>query len=565
MRLADTPSWTAFKNILKNYDETMNSRNLSRWLHTVRHLRPIQIANRIQRRFRSAKPSLSDPPSARPKLLGWTPPIEREPSLLEAQIQRVFEQDIPLAPKAWNDPNLSHLTRYNLHYFDDLNAAGFSERTLWHIDLIARWIQENPPGIGTGWEPYPLSIRIANWIKWSLAGHALTEDAKRSLAFQVRSLENQLEFHLLGNHLWANAKALIFAGCYFEGPEAARWLQRGTALFDQELKEQILPDGGHFELSPMYHSVMLEDLLDLVNLYQITGKDPEPLLNPIESMRRWLLAMCHPDGGISFFNDAAFGIVPTAEQLADYASRLQLPEVQLPQDRVIHLKDSGYIRVQFPKHTLLIDVAEVGPSYVPGHAHADTLCFEWSFGGERVFVNSGTSCYGTSAERLRQRGTAAHNTVIVDDTNSSDVWSGFRVGQKAHPFDLKIQTSAEDVKITCSHSGYQRLAGRVTHTRRWQVHQNGFSIRDELSGRHDTAEARFHFHPAWNFRKTPEGYEALGNTGGIFLHLGTHQPSELKSSSFHPRFEVTLPNQVLRVPIDGSELLTEVNWQGKDS
>ena len=542
----------------------MNFRDLPRLLHTVRQLRPVQITNRIQRRLRSATPSLSNPPVARPQIRSWTPPIERDPSLLDARTQQVFQREIPLVTEAWNDPDLGHLTRYNLHYFDDLNAADASDRTLWHTDLITRWIQENPPGVGTGWEPYPLSIRIVNWIKWSLAGHELSDDAERSLAFQARSLENQLEFHLLGNHLWANAKALIFAGFYFDGPEAARWLRRGTALLARELKEQILTDGGHFELSPMYHSVLLEDLLDLVNLFRITAQDSESLAAPIQSMRRWLLAMCHPDGGISFFNDAAFGIAATAEQIRDYASRLQLPDVRLPHDRVIHLKDSGYIRVQFPKHVLLIDVAEIGPSYQPGHAHADTLCFEWSYGHERVFVNSGTSCYGTSVERERQRGTSAHNTVIVDDTNSSDVWSGFRVGRRAHPFDLQIQTNPDDVKITCSHSGYQRLAGRVTHTRKWQIHGHGFSIQDDLSGRPDSAEARFHFHPAWTFHERNGGYEALSDAGRIFLQLGAHQPSELESSSFHPRFEVALPNQVLRVPIDGPKLITEVSWHGKD-
>ena len=79
----------------------------------------------------------------------------------------------------------------------------------------------------------------------------------------------------------------------------------------------------------------------------------------------------------------------------------------------------------------LLDVAPVGPDYLPGHAHADTLSFELSLFGQRVLVNSGTSQYEAGPERSRQRGTAAHNTVIVDGHDSSEVWAGFRVARRA--------------------------------------------------------------------------------------------------------------------------------------
>ena len=65
--------------------------------------------------------------------------------------------------------------------------------------------------------------------------------------------------------------------------------------------------------------------------------------------------------------------------------------------------------VGMPQLTAILDVAEVGPSYQPGHAHADTLSFELSLYGQRVLVNSGTSQYGNDAERYRQRSTGAHD------------------------------------------------------------------------------------------------------------------------------------------------------------
>src|SRR5690606_25718690 len=152
-----------------------------------------------------------------------------------------------LGETGWDDPGIERLWRYNLHYFDDLNAEGAPDRAGWHRDLILRWIGDNPPGRGSGWEPYPLSLRMVNWIKWHLAGNELPPAALHSLAVQARWLMRRLEFHLLGNHLFANAKALVFAGCFFRGDEADAWLARGLAILRREVPEQILADGGQFE------------------------------------------------------------------------------------------------------------------------------------------------------------------------------------------------------------------------------------------------------------------------------------------------------------------------------
>src|SRR5690606_6973721 len=147
----------------------------------------------------------------------------------------------------------------------DLCAEGGDRRSAWHLDLLRDWVAANPPGHGDGWEPYPTSLRIVNWIKWALAGNTLPPACVHSLAVQVRWLRRCLEIHLLGNHLFANAKALVFAGLYFSGPEAHRWLATGLRILEREIAEQILPDGGQFERSTMYHALAYEDMLDLVN------------------------------------------------------------------------------------------------------------------------------------------------------------------------------------------------------------------------------------------------------------------------------------------------------------
>ena len=209
-----------------------------------------------------------------------------------------------------------------------------------------------------------------------------------ALAVQARFLARRLEWHLLGNHLLANAKALVFAGLFFEGEEADAWRNTGLSILARELPEQVLVDGGHFELSPMYHSLIEEDLLDLVNLARAyPGMAPSSVTvtwaKALQRMRDWLVAMSHPDGEIAFFNDAAHGMAPSPCELEAYAERLGLPSYPGTKEGVTHLERSGFVRVQQGQLVALFDVGRVGPDYPPGHAHADTLSFELSLSGQK--------------------------------------------------------------------------------------------------------------------------------------------------------------------------------------
>ena len=236
----------------------------------------------------------------------------------------------------WNRAEWGKLWLYNLHYFDCLRQPEISEAegSMW----IERWIAENPPFRGNGWEPYPISLRIVNWIKWAMSGHELSPTALASLALQTRYLRKRIERHLLANHYLANAKALVFAGMFFSGDEAAEWLADGCEIYRDQLPEQILADGGHFERSPMYHSIILEDLLDLVNLGA-----PLFLESPVRQMLRWLAVMTGPDGRIARVNDAADDIALAPEKLLDYAARLGFERpTEFPS--CVDLPASGYAR-----------------------------------------------------------------------------------------------------------------------------------------------------------------------------------------------------------------------------
>jgi len=256
----------------------------------------------------------------------------------------------------WNDSEQEMLWLFNLHYFDDLCAPFDTQRNMWLRGLVDNWIDDNPPMYGVGWEAYPLSLRIVNWIKWFLNGEPIGSRWLHSLKLQAHILSQNVEYHLLGNHLLANAKALIFAGLFFKGQQAECWLNLGLKIYKEQLEEQILSDGGHFELSVMYQNIMLNDLLDLINISE--SYDHPSVRKFIDNWRSkaglmlsWANTMKHPDGEISFFNDAAFGIAPLYHELVTYAAKIGVEtdfhKIPIIGTTVVKsLAQSGYFRVE---------------------------------------------------------------------------------------------------------------------------------------------------------------------------------------------------------------------------
>jgi uncharacterized heparinase superfamily protein len=502
---------------------------VGKYFHTIRHLKPAQVYGRLYK----PRPRIARSPAASLRLQTgeWAPTIPRSDPQTGPDRFRLLNEEREI--RSWNDEDIPKLWLYNLHYFDHPSA-----------ELMERWVRENPVGFATGWQPYPLAIRAVNWMKWSLAGGSLNGLLYASLALQIEYLSRSIEFHLGANHLLADSIALTMAGMFFEGRAAEQWLATGVKLLRREIAEQILPDGGHYERSPMYHALALEGLLDLINVSNACnpGLDSDRALWSVTASRMlgWLQLMTHPDGRIAFFNDAAFGIAPEIGALEDYAERLSVKTAPLK------LAESGYIRLMNGDTVVLFDAAPIGPDHQPGHAHADTLSFELSHYGRRVLVNSGTSTYERSMERQCQRGTAAHNTLRVDGEDQSEVWSSFRVAKRARPFAVRTDASSF---AEAAHDGYRRLSKPVVHFRRLDLSQRELLIHDRIEG-HGThqVEIFFHFHPE----------------AGIPIVLDQKLTGSAIRSHWYPEFNLSVPNETIVASWTGScpvEFVTAVQLQ----
>jgi len=529
---------------------------ISRYFHTLRHLRPIQIYSRVQLQLKKPDINLHQTNTCRSRPKYWIRPIAKNNSLIKPFLFSFLNEEHELNSQySWNHPEWKKLWLYNLHYFDDLNARDAEKRNDWHKVLILRWIEENPPPVGIGWEPYPLSLRIVNWIKWVLAGNTLPATGIQSLAVQVRFLRQRLETHLLGNHLIKNGVALLFAGIFFQGEEAEEWINKGMAIIQGEAKEQVLADGGHFERSPMYHCIVLEDFLDCLNLLSSSGMNeiyPSEISNLKKTVRKmsvFLNDILNPDGSIPLLNDSAYGIAPEPAALLAYASRLGLHDfAQNDTAPFVAKEDFGLYCMRGEISQMTIDCGRIGPDYLPGHAHCDTLSFEFWVGGKPLIVDTGTFEYSGSRRHF-DRSTASHNTVMIDKQEQHEIWGEHRVARRGYPIAPKLKQEGEGGVFEGGHTGYKRLHGSPLHFRSITLSSNeSWEIRDKVIGKGEhLLESFLHFHPMVECRrKSMFIFETTCGAQPVVFEIFGADSALLEESFYCPEFGKKTRNLRLR-------------------
>ncbi len=462
---------------------------------TLNYLRPVQVQYQFWYRFRRMWRSLTGYKynlsfNKEGKTLVLTPWINKPISLSNNTFTFLnLSKKYPEKKINWIDNSYGKLWTYNLNYMDYLLQPEIEQET--SRKLIEDFIH-NLDQKSIGLDPYPIALRGINWIKFFSQNPSISSSFNNSLYAQYIILLDNLEYHLLGNHLLEDGFSLLFGAFYFQDDKLYR---SATKIMKQELNEQILADGAHFELSPMYHQIILDRLLDCINLLQNNQsfEDQETLLQLMQEkaqqMLVWLNYITFTNGNIPLLNDSAPGIAPTTTQLNAYAQRLG---VRVIRPNSCNLSPSGYRKFSSPIYECVIDTGNIIPSYQPGHAHADTFNFVLNVHNEPLIVDTGISTYEANETRLKERGTAAHNTVTIQDKNSSEIWSSFRVAQRA---EVTIEKETDDF-IKASHNGYRRL--NTIHSREWKFLNDVIIIKDSLAGKITEGKAHLILAPGIN-------------------------------------------------------------------
>ena len=307
-----------------------------------------------------------------------------------------------------------------------------------------------------------------------------------------------------------------------------------------------MEDGGHYERSPMYHAILLERLLDLLNVWP-ESDDPFPglrekVLEKAMKALDWLDVMS-VGGRFSLFNDACYDPAPEASRLLEFGTLL-LGWRSAPRAPLRSLAASGYFRAEADPFTLIFDAGKLGPDHQMGHAQGDMLSFCLWVRDMPVIVHPGNYEYVPGPMRDYCRSTAAHNTFVPEGAEQAEWWGSHRVGWRGHPLDAKAFWDPSGVvRLAASHDGYTRLGGRPIHTRNLELTESSLSVRDVLSadpGR--PGAARFHFHP--DCVVEADGKDVLVRFAAGTLRLVSDRPLRIEEAWHCPEFGLRLRNKV---------------------
>ena len=489
---------------------------ISRLYNTVKHLRPIQIRTRLKYTFlrkliesgfynkkynqditRKCVELKFDFKFSPNKTFNTKKILQNKFEFLNEE--KTFKQTID-----WNRPDLNKGTRlwkiklhcgeYLIHLAKSYRSDQNQEVLNFIKENILSWINQNPLGnegfAKDSWNSYVISLRLINWIKVymllsPIEDQSFKDSIEKSIKNQAKFLTDFLELDLQGNHLLEDAFGLLWASMFLDDQNM---FDAAEKLLKKQLEEQILTDGAHYELSPMYHAILLVRLLDLINLLNSNQKGQTSMKffsRKATEMLSWYNNIVGSYSEIPLLNDSALNNSPSKKNINEYSHALGIDSVDLS------LSDSGYRVIEKDTYSLIIDVGNIGPDHIPGHAHADTFNFILSSDGKPIIVDTGTSTYNPGNIRDFERSTSAHNTVVVNGLNSSEVWSSFRVANRAKIIKLEEKENC----IKAQHDGYKSIG--VIHERSFIFSETGITINDLLlSSKLYTSKAYIHLHPS---------------------------------------------------------------------
>jgi uncharacterized heparinase superfamily protein len=390
--------------------------------------------------------------------------------------------------------------------------------------LIDDWINTQGGWHPIGWRLDILSRRIICWL--SQAPFVLQEaDARfyrrfiRSLSRQVRYLRRALKESRDGLPRLQAVIALNYATLCMQGQSG--FLNAHVRRLIEELRFQILPDGGHISRNP---GALIELLVDLLPLRQLFSSrslpPPQGLNNAIDRMMPMLRFFRHGDGNFAQFN----GMGPTSVDLL--ATVLAYDDARgTPVSNAPH---SGYQRVDAGRTALLMDTGRPPPIAVSQEAHAGCLSFELSWKTHRLVVNCGVPAVNKANWRQVARATAAHSTVTLNEVSScrfleSNAFRRLLFGTPIiggpHNVHIERADQSDGVRLRASHDGYASEFG-IVHTRAIRFGADGAILDGEdaftpASGNSfpartpDEYAIRFHLHPAIKANRLSDGHGVI--------------------------------------------------------
>lgn len=416
---------------------------------------------------------------------------------------------------SWRSVGMSERWLCELHSFAwlrDLRALGGDPARRRARELTVDWLQQQATWHRLSWRPDVLGRRLFAWLGSYDFFCASATDEFRDQYFtgiirQGRHLSRALPGRITGEPLLAAIKGLIVAGLAVRGHE--KWVDQGLTLLERELDQQILADGGHVSRNPGVQLQVLQHMVDLRNALSVAGREAPPgLLSAIDRAAPFVRMLRHGDGKMALFNGSSEGQAWLIDMVLTHADARGRAPGAAPH--------TGFQRLAAGRSVMLFDVGPPAENGAVAGAHAGTLGFELSIGKDRVIVNCGARQDGEEEWVRVQRSTAAHSTLVIEDTNSSHIVGNEHHRRSAPPARHSRTENAGNIWLSGTHDGYADRYG-LSHRRCVYMASVGDDIRgeDTLILAADTKgkggcmahsyKVRFHLHPSIRAHKDTDG------------------------------------------------------------
>ncbi len=377
--------------------------------------------------------------------------------------------------------------------------------------LITTWLAQHGRWDELSWRPHVIARRLISWFahgRLIIEGSDLIWRSRLlvSIARQAKHLQHTASWVPEGPERLTCAIGLTMSGLCL--PHPGRRVSRGLQMLDVEIREQILPDGGHLTRSPERILQSLSDLIALKEALIAREKPvPEVVLNAIDRMMPCLRYFRHGDGALALFNGGTESHKAAVDGVLKYDDTDGKPLTQL--------RHTGYQRVAEGRTLLLMDTGVPPTPAFSADAHAGCLSMELSVGRCRMIVNCGATRVRGTEWQEAFRATAAHSTLTLAESSSCSFLHGKAaidlLGQRiiGGPREVEVQRTDEDQGsfIEAMHDGYLGRFG-LRHQRKVFVMAGGEDLRGEDAllpregwsppGRDKpplTFAVRFHLHP----------------------------------------------------------------------
>lgn len=342
---------------------------------------------------------------------------------------------------------------------DGCRYADFLLRT------IEEWISLNPTpvgsngGAGVTWETLTAAWRLREWfwiagLCWPLPWFPRNTRLKMlcSIWEHARSLMDH-QGHP-NNWLIVESGALAVAGLLFpEFAEAKAWFQTGSKRIYDQLEKQFFCDGAHFELSPLYHSICLNSLVEFSSVARYCRIEVhERLDSTIRRALAFLAALKRPNGTWPSINDSGScmadfsGIFSRAEEFVgniEPEKDLRSLNATLSQPGLEHYPDSGFVIMRSSEagvdNALVFRAGPAGAA----HVHGDTLSLDVTFNGHPGLVDPGITAYAPGPLSEYYRSAGSHNVVLLDNTAPERAGLNYQIRIAPAGDTLRVDQSPE--------------------------------------------------------------------------------------------------------------------------